>query len=217
LSAGICQLTNDLDNDGLLDAEDPCAEDARNRCAGRVVVDRTKGLPIRIKAAASNAACAFRPTDCKGDVWYEGFGNKRSLQVEACTLPNGCEIGGVDAVFGCSDAQTASVFQCETSALRSSRRVVYSFDVPAGMYVVNLYFANTAQSTNGLGDRVFDIVVQDDLSYESFDQVAAAGGSGVAVVRSAVAEVVGDEGLTVALQPRVGEVAIKAIEVLSPQ
>jgi hypothetical protein len=57
-------------------------------------------------------------------------------------------------------------------------------------------------------------LVEGVVKYPRFDQVAVAGGSGTVVVRSAVVEVLDRDGLTNGKQPRVGEAAIKAIEVL---
>jgi hypothetical protein len=211
---GVCALSIDFDSDGLTDTEDPCMEDARNGCAGEVAVDRTEGLPIRIKTGLADGSCAGPYTDCAGDVWYEDFGHTRNRGTTSCTLANGCALAGIDTLFGCTDAQTEEVFRCDHASVRSNRRITYKFDVPAGSYVVNLYFANTQSLTSRLGDRVFDISLQGEVAYPEFDQVEAAGGSGIAVVRAAIVEVLDDGSLTITLRPRVGQVAIKAIEVL---
>jgi hypothetical protein len=93
--------------------------------------------------------------------------------------------------------------------------MVYDFDVPNASYVVNLYFANTQTATSEVGERIFDIFVEGENVYPRFDQIAAAGGSGKAVVRSVVVDVSDGNGLTIGLMPRVGEVALKGIEVLT--
>ena len=62
----------------------------------------------------------------------------------------------------------------------------YSYAVANGEYVVNLYFANTFGGTALPGSRVFDIVIENVVQHASFDQVVAAGGSGVVVIRSAL-------------------------------
>jgi hypothetical protein len=215
-NTGVCELTGDRDNDGLFDALDPCPDEARNLCVGDVAVDRTEGLPIRIHAGTSKASCAGQRTDCNGDEWYEDFGYRKNLGSTSCTLTGRCPIAGLDTLFGCEDVRTQDVLQCDHSSLHPNRRMVYDFDLANGTYLVNLYFANTQTDTAEVGDRIFDISFEGRLVYSQFDQVAAAGGSGVAVVRSAIVEVSDDDGLTIALQPRVGEVALKAIEVIAP-
>ena len=86
--------------------------------------------------------------------------------------------------------------------------------MPDGEYVVNLYFANTFSGTTARGDRLFEIDVENETVYSDFDQVDAAGGSGRAVVRSAVANVVDGNGLQIELVHETENPTIKAIEVL---
>jgi hypothetical protein len=215
IQSGVCKVTADADNDGLLDAEDPCPNDARNRCFGNAAVDRKAGLPIRINAGQSRASCSGRRTDCNGNVWYDDFGYTKRLGATSCTLLDGCPLEGIQELFGCEDVSTADVFKCDHSDTRPNRRLQYNFELPTGVYLVNLYFANTQSRTASEGARVFDIRVENRDVYRAFDQVVAAGGSGKVVVRSAVVEVLDTDGLNIVFQPRVGEVAVKAIEVLS--
>jgi len=215
IQAGTCKFTADADDDGLVDAEDPCPSDARNRCFGDVAVDRKAGLPIRINAGRSRASCSGRRTDCNGDVWYEDFGYAKRLGATSCTLLGDCPLTGVDELFGCEDASTSDVFKCDHSDARPNRKLQYDFALPTGVYLVNLYFANTQARTTSEGARVFDIDIENRTVYQAFDQVAAAGGSGKVVVRSALVEVLDGDGLNIIFQPRVGDAAVKAIEVLS--
>jgi hypothetical protein len=65
-----------------------------------------------------------------------------------------------------------------------------------------------------VGDRLFDIVVEDELVYSRFDQVEAAGGSGIAVVRSVVTDVEDGELSVLFVNRRANNPAVKALEVL---
>ena len=163
----------------------------------------------------SRATCSGRRTDCNGDVWYDDFGYVKRLGATSCTLVDGCPLDGVQELFGCEDGSTDDVFKCDHSDTRPNRRLQYNFNVPTGVYLVNLYFANTQARTTTEGSRVFDIDIENQEVYTAFDQVAAAGGSGKVIVRSALVEVLDSDGLNILFQPRVGNVAVKAIEVLS--
>jgi hypothetical protein len=211
---GVCEAEADTDNDGLVDGQDPCPDDARNFCFGDVATDRKTGKPIRINAGKSDAACSGARVDCNGDTWYEDFATPRNTIATSCTLGSGCPIFGVDSVFGCKSEATVDVLRCDSSSADPSRRMGYTFDVPNGVYVVNLYFANTQTTTTKAGSSVFDIYFEGLRSYRDFDQVVAAGGSAKAVVRSEIVEVTDGNGLSFGLQPRVGQAAVKAIEVL---
>ncbi len=209
----------DVDNDGLEGGIDPCPTDPRNRCAGVVAVDGTTGNEIRVNANASSAECAGDKTDCNGEMWYADFGYNQAAKAATCNLGGGgesCVISGIVTLFGCEDEATEDLFQCEHADKNPSPELIYSFDVPNGTYVVNLFFANTYDGTAEVGTRLFDIVVEGVVGYASFDQVAAAGGSGIAVVRSAVAVVGDGNGLQIELTNLpVNNPAIKAIEVLT--
>jgi hypothetical protein len=214
-TTGICEFIGDADGDGLFDAIDLCPGDPRNRCFGRVAVDRKQRKPIRINAGTSRASCSGQRTDCNGDVWYEDFGSRKRLGATACTLLDGCAIADIDTLFWCSDEPTKDLFECEHTDTKATRRLVYNFDVAPGVYLVNLYFAETHVQSTEPGSRVFDILVQKEVAYRDFDQVAVAGGAGIAVVRSTIAEVGSDGRLEIVLHPRSGAPAIKAIEVLA--
>jgi hypothetical protein len=212
LQTGVCEVSADSDLDGMFDASDPCPEDARNACYGEAAVDTTSGWPIRVNAG-DPATCGGRRTDCNGDVWYEDFGYKKRFGSTPCNLPGGCALQGLEELFGCEDASTEEMFQCDNSS--PNKRIVYDFAVPNGVYLVNLYFANTESQTQAEGARVFDIMFEGEVKVPGFDQVAAAGGSGIVVARSTIVEVL-DGSLTIALHPRAGAAAVKAIEVLTP-
>jgi len=209
----------DVDNDGIDLPLDPCPADPRNLCFGPVAIDGASGDPIRINALVSTTAeCAGLKIDCNGDAWLPDFGWNQAGKAGKCNLGGGgegCVIAGLTDVFGCEDEQTEDLFQCEHWDGAAEPELGYSFDVADGTYVVNLLFANTFTGTDGVGDRVFDILVEGQLAYDDFDQVVAAGGSGIAVVRSVLATVADGDGLQVVLGHGIEHPAIKAIEVIA--
>jgi hypothetical protein len=210
----------DMDNDGLADEEDPCADDARNACVGPAAIDLNTENPIRVNANASGAdECSGDRIDCSGDMWFADFGfNDGGGGHSECSLGGGepnCVLTGIVELFGCEDDATEDILQCEHFDRPADPELMYAFNVPNGSYVVNLFFANTFDETAEVGDRVFDIVVEGNLVYPEFDQIAAAGGSGRAVVRSAVVTVIDGDGLSLSLIHGTENPSIKAIEILT--
>jgi len=207
----------DPDNDGLFGEDDPCPFDVRNRCVGPIAVDTVTGVPIRMNADASgHHECAGQRVDCAGDIWYSDFGYTSPFTGHDCDVAtDDCTIHDLESLFGCRDAATEDILQCEHFDRAPLPELGYSFNVPNGTYVVNLFFANTYKNTRTVGRRVFDISVEGDLVYPSFDQVAVAGGSRVALVRSAVAVVSDGNGLQIDFGHIIENPTIKAIEVFA--
>jgi hypothetical protein len=207
----------DADNDGLADAGDPCPADPRNLCYGTVAVDQTTGRAIRINAGAkSNVACSGARVDCTGQVWNKDFGFSAVPRTGVCNLDGlgvACVIGGIEEIFGCDSESTQDLFRCEHFDRTTGSELSYSFAVPNGEYLVNLLFANTFLGTVDAGSRQFGITLEGTPVYESFDQVAAAGGSAIAVVRSAIVTVA-DGSLDVGFVHELENPTVKAIEVL---
>ncbi|HXV75814.1 MAG TPA: malectin domain-containing carbohydrate-binding protein [Candidatus Polarisedimenticolaceae bacterium] len=216
-ATGACEPSVlDADNDGLYNALDPCPADARNRCFGSVAQDAATGNAIRINAGTGQA-CSGSRIDCNGDTWLGDFGFNTGNSF-ACNLANGCPIGGLDPIFGggcAGHAATEDLFRCERWDDAVEPELQYGFDVPPGGYVVNLLFANAWDGSSQPTERVFDIVIEEQLVHDDFDQVLAAAGSGMAVVRSAVVDVAGPGGLQIEFRHVVQNPAIKAIEVLA--
>jgi len=210
----------DTDNDGLLDAEDPCPDEALNRCAGTVATDLATGRPIRLNAAApdvtQNMTCSGQRLDCNGDVWEADFGaNTRRVAFQCDLAGDGCNIKGVEDVLGCSDENTNDIFRCEHWADETFGGLHYSFDVPNGTYIVNLLFANVFSGTSSVGRRIFDVAIEGQLALDDFDQVVAAGGSGRAVNRSIFIDVSDGDGLQIEFITVKDHPAVKGIEVLA--
>jgi|GEM_PF-464919 len=211
--AGTCVV--DGDNDGIGDGVDPCPTDPLNRCVGPVATDATTTQEIRINASTGAHTCAGTKVDCNGDTWNADFGYNQAADSFECDLAGGCPVD-TTAILGCTDAASEDLFQCEHWDAATAPELLYSFDVPDGDYVVNLLFMNAFTGSANPGDRFFDIVIEGITEYAGFDQVAAAGGSGIPVVRSAEVSVSDGNGLQIELQhvPNGENPAIKGIEVL---
>jgi hypothetical protein len=207
---------DDSDDDGLEDSDDPCPIDPRNLCYGPVAVDSLANLPIRVNCNSwAEVECAGDRVDCNGDLWASDFGYVPPSASEVCDLPGDCAIAGIEGLFGCTSEETEDLFQCGRFVDTAEQPpLAYRFEVSNGAYLVNLYFANTFSGTDQVGERVFDIVIEGAAVYGGFDQVAAAGGSGVALVRSAIVSVA-DGALDITFADRVENPAVKAIEVLA--
>ncbi len=206
----------DGDDDGIDDAIDPCPGDPRNLCFGSVAFDATAGQEIRINTG-TGSGCSGARVDCNGDTWHADFGFNTG-NAAVCNLGNGCPIGGLDAIFGpgCNGhTATADMFRCERWDDSPAPELFYAFDVPDGSYVVNLLFAESWSGAVNPGQRVFDILFEGQLVYDDFDQVVAAGGSGAAIVRSAIVAVGDGNGLQIDFQHVIQNPAIKGLEVLT--
>ena len=218
-TAGACGGASDSDNDGLGDASDlscspdPCPADPLNACAGPVALDGFSGKEIRVNAGPT---CSVDVLDCRSKTWNAEFGARSNLSTAICDLPGGCPVNA-SGVFGCTDASTESLFQCEHyDPDPADPDLVYDFDVANGKYLVNLLFMNSYTGTANAGTRLFDVVVEGQLVLDEFDQVVAAGGSGVPVVRSIAANVSDGNGLQIELlHGALENPAVKGIEVLS--
>jgi hypothetical protein len=215
LATGMCEGSNeDSDADGLLDAVDPCPSDARNFCFGPIAED-SFARELRVNCNVSSNGCSGTKTDCAGDVWLADFGYNSAASAAGC---ESCDIQNVTALFGCEDASTQDLFQCEHYDNPTGAPLKYTFDVPNGDYLVNLFFANTFSGTENEGDRLFNVDVEGERALTDFDQVAAAGdATETAVVRSVLTTVNDNDGLSIEFGHVAGKdnPAIKAIEIFA--
>lgn len=195
----------DTDNDGLLDASDPCPTDPRNLCFGPVATD-LNGLPLRINVGTTGT-CAGPRTDCKGGSWRGDVYGTGGV-VHACDT---C-IVDMTQVFGCDSTATQDLIQCDRFA-RATGPMSYAIPIANGHYLLNLYFGNTYSGTNTIGKRIFDVVVEGVTRYANFDEIAAAGDL-TAVVRSAIVDVT-DGMLNISFTAHVENPELKGIEVLA--
>jgi hypothetical protein len=199
-------VISDTDDDGL-GADDPCPADARNLCAGSVAID-TAGRSLRLNAGPAGA-CSGERVDCAGGSWLADFGANTGNSMSASGT-----IWGVSELFGCESPATTQLFLCERWDPPAQPEMRYSFSVANGNYLVNLYFANTYSGTAEAGSRVFDVLAENAVVLDDFDQLAAAGADRTAVVRSVITSVA-DGSLDLEFRHGIQNPAIKAIEVLS--
>ena len=209
----------DIDNDGISDLDDPCPEEALNRCFGPVAIDRTAGIPVRINAINPRAlafSCRGARTDCNGDVWGPDFGFNQAGEAFKCNIAvNNCGISGLAEIFGCTNKPTTDIFKCEHYDKEEAPELVYSFDVPDGLYLVNLLFAEVFTGTVTVGARVFDVAIESVVRLDDFDVIKAAGAAARAIVRSFVVDVSDGDGLQIEFLHEVQNPAVKGIEVLT--
>jgi pentose-5-phosphate-3-epimerase len=151
------------------------------------------GFALRVNAGGG----AY--TDKNGDVWSadSGYntGNKSSTSV---------------AISGTEDDV---LFQTQRWDDASGEELKYSFDVPDGAYVVNLYFAENYTGALRQGARVFDVLFEGSNAERNFDIYSVAGAN-TALMRSYVVNVV-DGQLNMEFLHGVENPTISAIEVLS--
>lgn len=210
----------DDDNDGLQNADDPCPNEALNRCAGTIVDDLDTGRPIRLNAVNPNDVnfpCRGQRIDCNGEVWEADYNYNHQSAAFQCDLPNDVcnNLLGITDVFGCEDENTADIFRCEHFGSPNLSDLAYSFNVPNGSYIVNLLFGNIYRFTATVGSRIFDVAIESQLVLDDFDQVAAAGASGKLVNRSIIIDVTDGDGLQIEFIRGVQNPSIKGIEVLA--
>ncbi|THD67499.1 PKD domain-containing protein [Robertkochia marina] len=126
-------------------------------------------------------------------------------------------------VYTNNQADVPTLFKSERSA--SPPQFAYNFPVPDGDYQVNLYFAEiywgaTGGGTGGIGSRIFDVTIEDNLVLDDLDIFAEVGAESVLVKPFNV--VVADGQLNIAFNAAsaVGgndQPKISAIEILSTQ
>jgi polyisoprenoid-binding protein YceI len=209
---------DDADNDGLRGAGDPCPQDARNACFGEPAVDAITGNPIRINAGAHpSLACARTWLDCNGEQWLADFGYRTPGALARCPEPSvlaaDCPLTGIDGLFGCDGASTQQIFRCGRCS-KTRRPVAYQFDVTAGTYLVNLYFAaGVPRSPDRSGTLGVTISLNGSRAYTRFDPADVTSETGEVVVRSALVEV-GDGGLAIELTGTRKRTALRALEML---
>ena len=97
----------------------------------------------------------------------------------------------------------------------ASPKLQYSFNVPTGNYTVNLHFADVFDGTAGIGLRVFDVVIEDELVLDDLDIYREVGHDAALVESFSVA--VTDGQLNLEFLHEIENPIISAIEILSSQ
>jgi hypothetical protein len=147
---------------------------------------------IRVNAAGP----AYK--DSKGQAWSADFGFNTGNA-------SGCAPSST--VTGTSDP---FLFKSARWDGTGTPEMQYTFAVPNGSYVVNLYFAETCAYT--AGTRVFDVRLQGSTVFSALD-IAKIAGVNHALVKSATVSVTGSQ-LTIGFVHHLDNPIITAIEIL---
>jgi len=158
-----------------------------------IIVNATGEAIIRINAGGGE----YR--DGNGNIWSADYGYN-----------TGREASFLDPISGTTDD---FLFQSERWDPSSSPELEYSFDLTNGDYLVNLYFANICAGTAGVGLRVFDVVIEDELVLDELDIYGEVGDAAALVKEFNVT--VTDGQLNIRFLHEVEDPKISAIEIIS--
>ncbi len=137
-------------------------------------------------------------TDADGNVWEADYG---------------FNTGRVSSTNDAIDGTTAdTLFRSERWDEAGGSELRYAFDLPDGQYRVNLYFADIYSGTAGVGQRVFDVLVEGDLVLDDLD-IFSEVGHDAALIKTATVTVV-DGQMNIEFQHGVENPKIAAIEIL---
>ncbi len=138
-------------------------------------------------------------TDSNGNVWSADYGyNTGNLAAKSVAI---------------SGTEDDALFQTQRWDANSGEELKYSFDVPNGNYVVNLYFAETYSKVFFPGGRLFDVLLEGTNVDHNLDIYKEAGGN-AAYMRSYQVSVV-DGQINMEFLHGVENPTIAAIEILS--
>ena len=99
---------------------------------------------------------------------------------------------------------------------RNPPAAFFTFVFPLIFLVLfNLLFGNVYRFTTTVGARVFDVAIEGDVVLNDFDQVAAAGGSGLMINRAILVDVTDGNGIQIEFIRGVQNPSVKGIEVLT--
>ena len=158
-----------------------------------IMVNATGETIIRINAGGGEYG------DGNGNIWSADYGYN-----------TGREFSFIVPISGTTDDY---LFQTERWDPSSSPVLEYSFDVNNGDYLVNLYFADIYAGTAGVGLRVFDIVIEDELVLDDLDIYGEVGDAAALAIEFNVT--VTDGQLNIRFLHEVEDPKISAIEIIS--
>ncbi|MBY8975109.1 tandem-95 repeat protein [Rhodobacteraceae bacterium NNCM2] len=121
------------------------------------------------------------------------------------TGPGGNNTGAPDALF------TTERY----SVQENPNNIGYAFDVENGNYTVNLYFDELF--FDAVGERIFDVEIEDNLVLDDFDTFAQAGNSNDSIVRSFVTNVDDGELNVEFLKSATNNPHLSAIEIIASE
>ena len=219
----LCELpcVDDLDCDGILDIDDPCASDPLNMCGAiglALCTDATGNCSAPGDGIRYDAGTTGPTTTCDGQLWLAeagaGLGNDYGGNVSV-------DSASVVAALNCTDGATEAAL---VSSERYGTALSRSYPVANGTYAVSLLFAEAFQANcvAGIGQRLMDVSIEGIEVLANFDVFATAlaengVGCGSLVVRSFVVDV-HDGALDIALAADAASVdanaAFKAVKVV---
>jgi hypothetical protein len=137
--------------------------------------------------------------DGSGNLWSADFGYNTGIKGSRS-----------DPISGTTDDP---LFQSERWDPSASPNLQYSFDVPTGNYTVNLYFADIYGGKAGVGLRVFDVMIEDELVLDDLDIYREVGHDAALIESFSVA--VTDGQLNIEFLHKIEDPKISAIEIIS--
>jgi hypothetical protein len=136
-------------------------------------------------------------SDSQGQMWMADTGYN-----------DGAVSKNSDAVKGTTDA---TLYHFGRYNAQASNPLTYTFPLPGGTYHVNLYFAETS-GMDRVGERVFNVKMQDQMIFQNLD-VYAAVGANTALVKGADITVTSGE-IKIEFDNVVQNPKINAIEII---
>ena len=195
------ELTPDTDGDGVPDDIDNCPmvfnpgqEDTDGDGAGDAC-DSAGSTLLRINAGGGDYV------DGSGNLWSADFGYNTGIQGSTS-----------DPISGTTNDP---LYKTERWDPSTSPDLHYSFNVPDGNYTVNLYFADIYGGTAGVGLRVFDVVIEDELVLDDLDIYREVGHDAALVESFSVA--VTDGQINIEFLHEIEDPKISAIEIISQE
>jgi hypothetical protein len=160
--------------------------------ASTSAVAQTTFVPIRLKCAGP----AY--IDPQGQLWSADPGDGGGLTYSSTAPITGTSMG--------------PLYQSSRSWNSTAAPAAYSFNVPNGIYSVFLKFAET--SATQAGQRVFNVLINNQSVVTNFDILASAGGANIALDKQYTVAVSNGE-MTIALVSVTGSPIISAIQITS--
>lgn len=111
-----------------------------------------------------------------------------------------------------NEAVFNELFAEERFDTANGEEMEFSFALPDGLYIVNLYFGNSFSGTNQVGDRVFDIVMENSVVRNNFDIIAEFGDQSGGMI--AIPVPVSDGELNIQFLHEIQNPLINAIEII---
>lgn len=155
------------------------ATDANQEFAEQTVTVTVSGDPVPILRLRANGA-TLAATDGDNPDWVGGMGagaqsgthNDVSYAVNTGALSTQNVTGRHSSL---PDYVPQALFTNERYDVAASPEMEWTFGLPNGDYLLRLYLANGFSGTSAVGQRVFDIFVEDQLVQDDLDLVALFG------------------------------------------